>query len=392
MQVKDMPGQRESGYNGLTEHRQALPAHYYFDRAHYERELRRIWFRNWIYVGRSEEVQQPRAFRTFEIADQHILLVRDDAGQLRGFYNTCRHRGAALCQEAQGQLRSPAIICPYHAWTYDLHGELLRTSSKAHAQGFDVGDYSLYKISVQEWNGCVFIALSDDPPALEKNFDQPLSRLGNWSLGDLRIGHVFVKTMQCNWKIFWENYNECLHCPGVHVQLSQLVPIFGRGLLEERDDPKWALHADNRDPKFKGGLRPGATTWSMNGQRVGPPLPGLSEEDRQAAHVYVTSLPSVFIVGHPDYVRIVRLRPLGPEQTEMCVEYLFAAQSLADPDFDMRNAIDFANRVMTEDAQICELNQRGLRAAPHQQGVLMPEEYLVLQFQDWIRAQLETSL
>jgi Rieske 2Fe-2S family protein len=389
MQVKDVPGQIEAGYNGLTEHRQALPAHYYYDRAHYERELRRIWFRNWIYVGRSEELHLPRSFRTFEIADQHILLVRDDEGRLQGFYNTCRHRGAALCQEAQGQLRSPAIICPYHAWAYDLHGELLRTSSKAHAHGFDVGEYSLYKISVQEWNGCVFIALTDEPPALEKNFDQPLDRLKNWSLGDLRIGQVLVKTMQCNWKIFWENYNECLHCPGVHVQLSQLVPIFGRGLLEERDDPKWAQHASNTDPKFKGGLRHGAATWSMNGQGVGPPLPGLTEEDRQAGHVYVTSLPSVFIVGHPDYVRIVRLRPLGPEQTEMCVEYLFSAQSLADPDFKMRNAVDFANRVMAEDAQICELNQQGLRSTPHQQGVLMPEEYLVLQFQDWIRAQLE---
>jgi Rieske 2Fe-2S family protein len=97
----------------------------------------------------------------------------------------------------------------------------------------------------------------------------------------------------------------------------------------------------------------------------------------------------VFFVGHPDYVRIVRLRPLGPEQTEMCVEYLFSPQTLADPGFDIRNAVDFANRVMTEDAQVCELNQRGLHAAPHQQGVLMPEEYLVLEFQEWIRAQLE---
>ena len=130
----------------------------------------------------------------------------------------------------------------------------------------------------------------------------------------------------------------------------------------------------------------------MNGQVVGAPLPGLTEEDRQAAHVYVTSLPSVFFVGHPDYVRIVRLRPLGPEQTEMCVEYLFSPKTLADPGFDIRNAVDFANRVMTEDAQICELNQRGLHAAPHQQGVLMPEEYLVLEFQEWIRAQLELSL
>jgi Rieske 2Fe-2S family protein len=391
MEVKDAPEQRGAGYNGLTEQRQALPAHYYFDRSHYERELRRIWFRNWIYVGRSEGLPAPRSFRTYEIADQRIFLVRDDAGQLHGFYNTCRHRGAALCQEAQGQLRSPAIICPYHAWAYDLHGELLRTSSKAHGHGFDVGDYSLYKISVQERHGCVFIALSQDAPPLEQNFDLPFDRLNNWSLGDLRLGHTLVKTMQCNWKIFWENYNECLHCPGVHLQLVQLVPIFGRGLLEERDDPQWTQHAGSNDPKFKGGLRAGATTWSMNGQGVAPPLPGLTAEDRQAAHVYVTSLPSVFFVGHPDYVRIVRLRPLGPEQTEMCVEYLFAAQTLADPNFDMSNAVDFANRVMTEDAQICELNQRGLHAAPHRQGVLMPEEYVVLQFQDWVRAQLATD-
>jgi len=116
MEAKNAPEQRAAGYNGLTEQRQALPAHYYFDRAHYERELRRIWFRNWIYVGRSEGLPAPRSFRTFEISDQRLLLVRDDAGQLQGFYNTCRHRGAALCQEAQGQLRSPAIICPYHAW------------------------------------------------------------------------------------------------------------------------------------------------------------------------------------------------------------------------------------------------------------------------------------
>jgi Rieske 2Fe-2S family protein len=383
MELRDIPAQKSAGYNGLTEHREGLPAHFYFDPAQYERELAGIWFRNWIYVGRSEKLQQPRSFRTFEIADQRIFLVRDESGELRGFYNTCRHRGATLCRETEGQLRSPSIVCPYHAWAYDLHGELLRT--------FDVGDFPLYKVSVQEWNGCVFVAFNDDPAPLQKNFDQPLSRLDNWRLADLRIGHIFTKTMQCNWKIFWENYNECLHCPGVHTQLSQLVPIFGRGLLEERDDPKWMQHADSNDPKFKGGLRPGATTWSLTGQGVGASLPGLTAEDRQAAHVYVTSLPSVFIVGHPDYVRLVRLRPLGPEQTEMCVEYLFAPQTLADPNFEMDNAVNFANRVMTEDAQVCELNQQGLHAAPHRQGVVMPEEYLVLQFHEWIRLQLRQT-
>lgn len=388
MQIQGVPTQREPDHNGLAECQEGLPAHYYYDPAQYERELNRIWFRNWIYAGRSEDLLLPRSFRTFEIGAQRVLLVRDEAGDLQGFYNTCRHRGAALCREAYGQLRTSTIVCPYHAWIYDLQGNLLRTSSKSRAQGFEVGEFALYRVGVQEWNGCVFVAFTEAPPPLHKSFDQPLNRLDNWSLGDLRRGHVFTKTMQCNWKIFWENYNECLHCPGVHQQLSQLVPIFGRGLLEERDDPNWLQHATSADPKFKGGLRPGATTWSMNGHGVGAPLPGLTEEDRKAAHVYLTILPSVFIVGHPDYVRLVALRPLGPEQTEMCVEYLFAPQTLADPRFDLSNAVDFADRVMTEDAQICELNQRGLRALPHRQGVLMPEEYLVLQFHDWLRLQL----
>ena len=391
MKVEDFPESRVTGYNGLGEPRQALPAHYYLNPAHYERELRRIWFRNWIYLGRSETLAQARAFRTFDVGGQPILIVRDDEGRLQGFYNTCRHRGAALCRETHGELRSPAIICPYHAWTYDLQGELLRTSSKANAQGFDVADYALYRISVEERAGCIFVALTEDPPPFEKNFDVPFDTLRNWSLADLRVGHVLVKEMQCNWKIFWENYNECLHCPGVHVQLSQLVPIFGRGLLEERDDPKWKEHAGSADPKFKGGLRAGAQTWTTDGEPIGAPLPGLTPEDRRAGHIYVTGYPSMFMVGHPDYVRIVRIRPLAPERTEMHVEYLFAGETLADPSINIGKALEFANRVMTEDAQICELNQRGMHSMPHGHGILMPEEYLVLQFQDWVRAQLETT-
>jgi len=102
----------------------------------------------------------------------------------------------------------------------------------------------------------------------------------------------------------------------------------------------------------------------------------------------MTSLPSMFIVGHVDYVRVVRLRPLGPEQTELRVEYLFTPQTLANPNFDIDNIIDFTNRVMTEDAQVCELNQRGLHAAPHVRGVVMPEEYEIKRFHEWLDAEL----
>jgi Rieske 2Fe-2S family protein len=378
------------GYNGLTEHTPGLLAEAYFDPRQYERELQRIWYRNWVYVGRSSEVARPRAFRTFELGDQKILLVRDDQGVLQGFHNTCRHRGAALCRESEGTLRSGSIICPYHAWVYNLQGDLLRTSSRTHASGFRLADYPLYKVSVKEWNGFAFVALGNPPP-FEKIFDLPLNRLDDWPLQALVVGHVLLKTIQCNWKIFWENYNECLHCPGVHPKLSQLVPIYGRGLLEERDDPEWNAHAADTDPRYKGGLRSGAATWSMDGCTTGKPFPGLSDADIRAGHIYMTSLPSVFLVGHVDYVRVVRLLPLGPEKTELRVEYLFSPETLADANFDMRNVVDFTNLVMTEDAEVCELNQRGLRAGPHARGVVMPEEYVIRQFHDWVHAELARS-
>jgi Rieske 2Fe-2S family protein len=356
-------------YNGLTGMAEGLPAEAYFDPRRYDQELRRIWQRNWIYVSRSTEVAKPRSFRSFELGDQRVLLVRDDDGVLQGFYNTCRHRGAALCRESEGVLRSGALICPYHAWVYNLQGELLRTSSKRHGEGFDVADYSLYKIRVRETRGFVFVAL-EDPPPFERNFDPPLDRLDAWPLEDLAVGHVLTKTIQCNWKIFWENFNECLHCPGVHPSLCQLVPIYGRGIIREGDDPNWARTAADPDPKYKGGLRAGAGTWSSDGGLAGLPFEGLSAEQRRRGATYVTCVPSVFIVGHLDYVRVVRVRPTGPEQTELRVEYLFSADTLASPGFDMRRIVDFTDTVMSEDAGVCELNQRGLHAAPHAAGVV----------------------
>jgi Rieske 2Fe-2S family protein len=148
------------------------------------------------------------------------------------------------------------------------------------------------------------------------------------------------------------------------------------------------LTAADPHPKFKGGLRAGASTWSADGRTTGIAFTDLADEDRKLGAVYLTALPSMFIVGHVDYVRVVRLRPLGPEQTELRVEYLFSAETLAAPAFDLRNVVDFTNLVMSEDADVCELNQQGLHAAPHRGGVVMPEEYAVRQFHDWIASEL----
>jgi len=379
---------RDPGYVGLTTAVDGLPASFYFDPGHHQLEMTRIWYRNWIYVCRSSDIGTARTFRTLEVGDQSILVVRGEDRVARAFHNTCRHRGAALCRTAEGRFSAAGIVCPYHSWRYSLRGDLLQTSSRQHGDGFDRRNFSLYSLPVNEWNGFIFAALTNEPPPFSAGFDLPLNRLDDWQLGDLVVGHTLRKTIQCNWKVFWENYNECLHCPGVHPRLAQLVPLFGRALLERRDDPSWQDHADDDDPKYGGGLRTGAESWSMDGKPVGVPFPGVSPEDRKAGHLYLTSVPSMFIVAHVDYVRVVRLRPLGPERTEMSIEFLFLPETLADPKRDLMNAVEFTDIVMSEDAEICELNQRGLRALPHAGGVLMPEEYAIRQFQNWVRSEL----
>ena len=387
-----MPSQlrrrRDPGYLGLTSTVETLPASYYFDPLHYQRELKQIWQRNWIYVCRSSAIESPRSYRTLELGDQSVLVVRGEDGVARAFYNTCRHRGAALCRTSEGRFGSAGIVCPYHSWRYNLRGELVQISSVQPGDGFDRRDYPLYSLPVTDWNGFIFVALTDDPPPFAKSFDLPLTRLDDWQMGSLAVGHTLRKTIKCNWKVFWENYNECLHCPNVHPKLAQLVPIFGRALLERRDDPTWQDHAADEDPKFAGGLRSGAQSWTMDGNPVGVLFPQVNEADRKAGHLYLTSVPSVFIVAHVDYVRVVRLLPLGPELTEMSIEFLFLPETLAEPKHDITGAVEFTNIVMSEDAEICEVNQRGLHSLPHENGVLMPEEYAIRQFQDWVRSEL----
>src|SRR5680860_265744 len=148
------------GYLGLTKMQATLPASYYLDSDHHLRELNAIWYRQWVYVCRSEELASARDFRTFDIGSQSILIVRDENNDLNAFHNTCRHRGSELCSASKGKLPSKSIICPYHAWAYSLQGELKRTSSKTHPEGFDRSQYPLYDVAVKEWNGFIFINLA----------------------------------------------------------------------------------------------------------------------------------------------------------------------------------------------------------------------------------------
>jgi Rieske 2Fe-2S family protein len=376
-------------YNGLTHTPATLPRDFYTDAAHYQHELRDIWYRNWVYLCRAETLAAPLAFRTFTLGTQPILLLRDGDGALQAFYNVCRHRGSILCTEPSGRLGAKMLSCPYHNWAFALDGKLLKTSSKHVAPDFDKQDFRLYEIAVTEWRGFVFVNLAGAAaPPFVPAFDLDSTNLDHWPLDSLRSAHSATKILDCNWKIFWENFSECLHCPSAHPELCDLVPIYKRAYQDERDDPHWQDHADSSDPRYKGGLKPGALTWSTDGQPHSEVFADLTEAERAAGQNFVVRLPSLMMVGHVDYVRIVRMRPLSPVQTELYVEWLFPPAAIAAPGFNPAASVDFTNLVMAQDVALCALNQRGLAAAPFQSGVLMPEEYVLHEFHGWLRQQL----
>lgn len=380
----------ETSFNGLSRPMPSLPAEWYTDPQHFAREMTEIWSRNWVYLCRADALEGPQAFRTFEVARQPILILRDKDGALRGFFNTCRHRGSILCQEASGTFKKPMITCPYHQWAYDLTGRLRAIGAMRPVEGFDRADHPLLPISVTVWGGFIFANLD----AKADEFDLPAggeaALVANWPLAELKVGHSYTKRLACDWKVFWENYNECLHCPNIHPELSSLVPIYGRAIMSREDDPDWATHADDEAPHRAGTLREGAQSWSMDGMAQGC-LPGLTEDDLAAGQRYVTSMPSVFIAHHADYVRSVRITPISAEEMELSVDWLFHPDQLARPDFDIKRIVDFGVLVLEQDGAACELNQAGMRSAPFTNGVLMQEEHEVFHFQEWVRAQLGMS-
>ena len=385
-------GSNESDHYALDEAASTLPMAWYYDRDHYERELERIWSRKWLYLCREESLAEPRAYRTLAIGSQKIWVARTDENELVGYYNTCRHRGSQLLTQPEGTLPSKRINCPYHNWCYSIaDGSLLATSSFAEPQGFSKSDYGLFPIAVHSARGFVFVNLDAKAEwKADEVFDSGWPDQESFPVEDWKIGHRWTRSFNCNWKTFWDNFGECLHCPVVHPALVELVPIFKRGLMDEKDHPDWRKHVDDPHPRYRGGLREGAETFSLDGSAQGyVDRSRYTKEELERGATFALALPGVYIACHPDHARVTRVLPTGPESIELQVEWMFHPEALTDPEYDISNVTEFLKQVLTEDGEACELAQAGMHSGPMKQGVLMPEEYDVKAYRDWVLAALE---
>ena len=353
-----------------------LAGHFYCDGSILETEWERVFGRTWICAGREERLAEPGRFLTLEVGRESILVVRDREGRLRAYFNVCRHRGARLVTEPEGCLKG-AVSCPYHAWTYSLDGRLAGTPHLWEAAGLPKEQFSLRPVAVSTWGGFVFINLEGERAAPLVETLAPLpDRLRRYPLDTLRIGAREEHEVACNWKILVENYLECYHCPGVHPELCDIVPLYRKGIVDAAgsDEIAW--------------FREGATTFTMGGVTRRPFLKGLSDEEKRrydGESIFPTMLLNVF----PDYAQYRILRPLAPDRTRIVTEWLFDPETMQRPDFDPSDAIEFINLIGRQDWEVCELVQKGVGSRSHDHGFYTPQESHSGTFIQWYLKRLE---
>ncbi len=354
-----------------------LPREYYTDGDLFAEERERLFRDRWIYAGHVSEFEGAGAFRRYDLGPESVLVVRQENGGLAAVHNVCRHRGTRLCESEAGTFTG-RIQCPYHAWTYRLNGDLEAAPNMAEVSGFRREDFPLQTAGVAEYEGFVFLRLGGtgaDDPALSK-----LDRLLQWSPAALRSVHRTVYEVEANWKLFFQNYSECYHCPTVHPVLNRLTPY--------RDSSN-----DLEEGPVLGGpmkLARDGGSMTMTGERCAPPLPGVAGEDCNLVYYY-TVFPNLFVSLHPDYVLVHRSEPLAVDRTRIHCDWLFHPEAIDDESFDPSGAIEFWDMTNRQDWHLCTLSQQGISSSAYVPGPYAELESQLAAFDRYYLTEFEPS-
>jgi Rieske 2Fe-2S family protein len=340
----------------------------------YEQERERVWWGDWVCVGRTDEVANPGHYIVRDIAGESVFVTRNLEGDLRSFYNVCSHRGTKFLDDPGGSTRK-AFVCPYHAWTFDLDGRLIGTPNVKEDEFFDRSDHPLYHIAVDSYAGFLFLNMAREPrPLIEALTEgaESITSFDRFKMEELKVGVRITYEVAANWKIVVENYNECLHCPQIHPELVQVVPLFRFGEVwdeETRDDGNW--------------MAEGATSFTENGKSDLPKLPGLQPEDYQ---MYYGSyeFPNLLLNLHPDCVMYYIGYPKGPSHTTIVSEFLFRPETIEDPNFHPQPVVEFWDLISKQDWDVCARAQLGVSSRAFTRGVYPRQDRFLYWFnEEW---------
>ena len=359
-----------------------LPGHFYTDPQIFALEQAKIFEDMWFCAIRASDVPHPGSFRTVQVGSESIIISRSRKGEVRAFFNICRHRGIKLCMADSGDV-GRAFQCPYHAWTYDLDGKLIAAPNLTKMPDIDRQEYGLKKVHLREWLGYVWVSLADEPPSFEATVLQEvvdrlgeLANLEHYEVEKLAVGRRIVYDVQANWKLIIENFMECYHCATIHPELTEVLPEFADGLAAQFFVNHGAAFGDD----IKG--------FTIDGSAGLDEIPSI-DPDQERKYYAITIKPQVFVNMVPDHIIFHRMYPMAADRTIVECDWLYLP-SVVEQGKDVSKSVELFDRVNRQDFDACERCQPAMSSRVYRDGgVLVPSEHHIGVFHDWLQDKIK---
>lgn len=320
-----------------------IPADWYFDQSFLAEEKKKVFAQTWQLVGRTEQVATVGSYFTTTVADEPIVVVRGKDDKLHALSNVCRHRAGPI---AKGEGKRSGFQCGYHGWTYSLGGKLLHCPEFEGVECFDRETFSLPEFKVETWGPLVFVNLDLNSPSLFTTLEDLPSRVSYHNMADLKLAARKDWYIDCNWKVYVDNYLEGYHIPIVHPSLNR-----------ELDYQKYFVETKKYYSIQHSPIKKTATR-IVQGQ--------VQEEDNPAQYFWI--YPNLMINVYPDNYSTNLIIPISPTKTLTVFEWYFPDPTNEETQKQVKRVVDFSDEVQIEDISICEAVQRGLQSMNYNQG------------------------
>ena len=356
----------------------AMPPEVYTSSEFVELELEHVFRREWFCVGRGDALAKAGDYVTYDLAGQPVAVVRDKDGELRAFSNVCLHRMSTLLH-GRGNVRS--IVCPYHAWTYNLDGSLRGAPAMTLNEGFckEKSGYKLPDIRCEEWLGWVFVTLNTDLPPVAEQLAEISEMIADYDMAEYVEAFHEFHTWDTNWKVLAENYMESYHLPVCHAGTIGGMSKFEDVVCPE-GRPQFNFHTFVKDDTL-----PIAQAHKNNTRLKG---------EWRNTSVLLVVYPNLMITLTPGYFWYLTLHPKGPGQVHMGFGGGMARDFAEEPESQqhfetLRKLLEDVN---VEDRGCTEKVYRGLCSGLSRPGHLSHLERPNYDFAQYLMEKIETGL
>ncbi len=326
---------------------QTLPAGWYTDPRILELEKQKIFYKTWQPVGRADQVRRVGDYFSCEVVGQPLVVTRGLDEKLRGFYNVCMHRAGPV---AIGQGNRKSLQCKYHGWTYDLEGKLTRAPEFEGVENWKKEDVCLSAIRVEEWGPWVFVNLDPNAEPMNEIYGPIQTEIlsKGFDLSKMSLVERRDYIIDCNWKVYVDNYLEGYHLPIAHP-----------GLFKELDYDQYRVDTYRYYSSQYAPIRP--VEGEVRDRRY-------VRTEAEAEALYYWIFPNVMLNVYLDNTSINIIIPLGPDKTLTIFEWYFQQPGTGEGWDSMQQIIAFSDQIQQEDIEICENVQKGLKSNVYNQG------------------------